>query len=209
MSVNNWYSNRAHRNDEDPRYDPENDDPRDPFEFGAIREIRSPAGERRRGGGRVARGTPRAAVTPAPKVGGIPTARQVKNPGVSLPPKARKQWEEFAMKWFSRNPTGSARACRDAALAAGFLYVTRQMAAEQLHAAQARRKQPSAPVTARRQAEKARRLIADRSKRTKSRRSRPNAVREAFPRATVVQAEDRCPSCDMVPDRMTGACRCG
>ncbi len=183
--------------------------PRDPFEFGAVREIRSPAGERRRGGGHAARSTPRAAATPARKAGGGSAARPVKNPGVTPPSKARKQWEEFAKTWFSRNPTGSARSCRDAARAAGLLHVTKQMAVEQLHAAHARRKQPAAPATARRLAEKARRLTADRSKRSKSRRSRPNAVPETFPRATVVRAEDRCPSCDMVPDRMTGACRCG
>ncbi len=124
MSVNNWYSNRAHRSDEDPRYDPENDDPRDPFEFGAVREIRSPAGGRRRGGGHAARSTPRAAATPARRAGGGSAARQVKNPRVTPPSKARKQWEEFAKTWFSRNPTGSARACRDAARAAGLLHVT-------------------------------------------------------------------------------------
>ncbi|WP_280439562.1 hypothetical protein [Nocardia cyriacigeorgica] len=60
-----------------------------------------------------------------------------------LPAKAQTRWKAFARSWSTKNPDGSAHDCRDAAHAAGLIYVTRMMAsAERLQIAQARRQAP-------------------------------------------------------------------
>lgn len=209
MSINDWYGNRAHRYYEDPRYDPENDDPRDPLEFGAVREIRSPVPEQRRNSGRATQIGPGAAKAATRKSVTDSTTRQAKDPGGALPAGEWKRWEVFARTWFSRNPAGSARACRDAALAAGLPYVTKRMASAQLRIAQTQPKGPVPPAKPRRQAEKPSAQTAGRVKRNKSRRSQPRSTADVTRKPTVVPEEDRCQSCDMVPNRMTGACRCG
>ncbi|BDT87393.1 hypothetical protein FMUAM8_31570 [Nocardia cyriacigeorgica] len=50
VSVGGWYANRAFRHDRDPGFDPANDEVRDPFEFGAVQDLRLPESEHRRGG---------------------------------------------------------------------------------------------------------------------------------------------------------------
>ncbi|MFI7528641.1 hypothetical protein [Nocardia salmonicida] len=263
MSVDDWYGNRAHRHDRDPGYDPVNDDVRDPFEFGAVQEIRFPAREQRpSASGMTGRAQPSSTGLGVPARRKGSGKRRGKSPEPVLDARKQKRWKVFANEWFARNPQGKAQLCRDEAQAAGLGYVTLRMASEQrLRAAQSKRRRPVDP--ARRVMRSPDRIVADiasvdpdtsleeyqqallaaghpfhdraaiagifqrltgRKRRHNPRRPSPTkrivpavtsrAVRQPMPQRVLRSAVEvtdsrRCPSCEVVPDPVTGSCRCG
>lgn len=261
VSVGDWYANRAHRHDRDPGFDPVNDDVRDPFEFGAVQETRG-SGDMRRARGFASGGTRSGTSGIAGKRRS--TEARARATSKKLTVEQRRRWESFAKNWFAMNEGGPARKCWDAAQAAGLVYVTEAMAAEQrawatrtwrprpVDPARRARSSPEAvvadivrinpvaslgtyqqalldaghPLLDKAAIEAIFRQLAARDRgfaekpqstpvsATKIRRSkRSTKAKTAYVRSlksTVVVAEqDRCPSCDVVPDKISGACRCG
>lgn len=110
-TIDDWYQNRSHRGDLNPRRDFENDDTHDRLQFGELpqREWLAPPDRSRD------HLQPRA--TPANK-----KARPAKGPAKRRvkPASAMPRWEAFIRRWLAQNPGRSSTECRDAARAAGF-----------------------------------------------------------------------------------------
>ncbi len=259
VSVGGWYANRAFRHDRDPGFDPANDEVRDPFEFGAVQDLRLPESEHRRGGKASTRKKSGSGRTSTSRAGKRSKMGRRSKPEKPLTARQQNRWIAFSRAWYAKNPDGPAVACRDAAHTAGLSYVTKSMAAEQrrrIAQAKLRRRaeragQPRRPAEAV-VAEVVRRNPAashstyqralldaghpphDRAaieaiflrlavrmgskakppkqpvKRVSTRRDRPSAREQVAPRSTVVISEqDRCRACEVVPDAVTGTCRCG
>jgi hypothetical protein len=186
--VRNWYANRAHRGDQDPRFDPANDDPRDPFEFGAVQEQRA-TGEPRRG----SRAKRRRAAVKGRNARATQNGDQQVSPPAKVPcgDERRTAVEAIVLSVLRDDPEPTFGQYQRAVRAAGYGELDRAevRAVFQRIAAKRRARQMPANVQKGRPARVARLRAAD------------NTVR--------VVAAERCPSCDVVPDRLSGACRCG
>ncbi|MGW4531802.1 hypothetical protein ACWEOI_12715 [Nocardia sp. NPDC004340] len=111
-TIDDWYQNRSHRGDLDPRRDFENDDVHDRLQFGELpqpdwltppdrsRDQRQPSAQ-----------PAKRKTLPA---GGPGNRRRVQ----TAP--AMPRWEAFVRRWLTQNPRGSNSACWAAAREAGF-----------------------------------------------------------------------------------------
>ncbi len=264
VSVGGWYANRAFRHDRDPGFDPANDEVRDPFEFGAVQDLRLPEREHGRGEKASPRKKSGSGRTSTSRAGKRSKMGRRSKPEKPLTARQQNRWIAFSRAWYAKNPDGPAVACRDAAHAAGLSYVTKSMVAEQRRRiAQAKlrrradragqprrsaeavvaevvRRNPAAMLSAYQQAlldaghqphdraaiEAIFRRLAVMQRRRAAKTpeppatepssrygrptARPQAVAASVPRsAVVINEKDRCPSCEVVPDTVTGTCRCG
>lgn len=115
-SIDDWYADRAHREDQDPHYDWENDDVRDPFVLGETPSER--AWIPRKAGGRR---------TSSPSASGSWKPSRSNDSGIGH---SNRDWRTAAQQWLKQNPRGSHKACRDALAAAGYYGISRKMVTE-------------------------------------------------------------------------------
>ncbi|MEU8894838.1 hypothetical protein [Nocardia sp. NPDC048505] len=110
-SIDDWYQNRAHRGDLDPRYDFASDDRPDRLQFGELPQREWMVRPEKRG----PRKQPVA--TAAKRK---PSARKTKAHRRTRAERARPPWELFVRSWLHKHPNAGNSQCRAAAQRAGF-----------------------------------------------------------------------------------------
>lgn len=107
--IDDWYADREAREEQDPRYDLETDDVRDPFQFGEV--------------------PPQHPWTPQLIPDRGTSSSVSRHTGRRRMP-GSGDWRMAVKQWLERNPGKSYKACRDALAVEGYRGISRRMVAE-------------------------------------------------------------------------------